>query len=289
MQRLIPILRSARAAGPNPRRRQQKRALLRRWAWRVGVPVLALGVVTGAGLWALQSGWLGRQGERVLHGVHATTADLGLAVGDVLVEGRNRTGRADVLAALGVGRGTPILALDAADARDRLEALPWVGSAVVERRLPDIVYVRLAEREPMANWQLRGRLQVIGRDGMAIRGAEPGRFAHLPLVVGPGAPEHTPRLLAALRAEPEMAPRVEAAVRVGERRWNIRLKNGVDVQLPEENVTGAWSQLARLERRHRVLQRDVRVIDLRLPGRMVVRMAPGAKPSDDTPGRGESA
>jgi cell division protein FtsQ len=255
----------------------------------MGGPALALVMATGLAAWAVQSGWLAQQAARTLRAVHASTADVGLAVTDVLVEGRERSAAGDVLAALNVERGSPVLALDPAAARARLEALPWVRGAMVERRLPDVVYVRLSEREPLAIWQIKGRLKVIARDGTPIPGADPAQFAGLPLVVGRGAPDHAQHLLAALRSEPALAPRVEAAVRVSQRRWNIRLKNGVDVQLPEENVTNAWAQLARLESRHRVLQRAVQVIDLRLPDRLVVRMAPGAEPSDEMPGKGESA
>lgn len=289
MRRLIASLHLNRAARANPRRRQQRRAVLRRWTWRAGVPALALGMVTGLAIWAVQSGWLARQGDRALAAVHAATADMGLAVADVLVEGRERTEASNVLAALNVTRGTPILALDPAAARQRLESLPWVRGAVVERRLPEMVYVRLDEREPLAIWQLKGRLRVIARDGTPIPEADPARFADLPLVVGPGAPAQAQHLLATLRSEPALAPRVRAAVRVRQRRWTVHLQNGVEVQLPEENVTGAWSQLARLEQRHRILQRAIRVIDMRLPDRLVVRMAPDAKPSDRMPGPGESA
>ena len=149
----------------------------------------------------------------------------------------------------------------------------------MQRRLPGIVYVQLVERRPMALWQLRGEFQVIDQDGETIPGAEAKRFANLPLVVGAGAPEHTRGLLALLDTQPALRDRVEAAVRVSDRRWNLRLKGGVDVRLPEEAAEAAWGQLARIDREHGLLARDVVMIDLRLPDRLIVRTA--GQPEED--------
>lgn len=293
MRRLNPLpnaMRKAAAGGKRQqRKRQQRRQAAVRLALRIAPPVLLLAGVAGGGAWAWESGFIARQSAALVETVERRSAELGLSVQDVLVEGRERTDRGAILEALGVERGAPMLALSPTAARDRLEALPWVKRAAVERQLPNRVYVRLSERAPMALWQLQGRLSVIDRDGTRIRGVDPNAYAQLPLVVGPGAPEHAARLLKALRGEPELARRMRAAVRVAERRWNVRLDNGVDVQLPEENLTKAWAQLARIERRHGVLQRDVRMIDLRLPDRMVVRTGPESAPitPEPKPGQGE--
>jgi cell division protein FtsQ len=67
---------------------------------------------------------------------------------------------------------------------------------------------------------------------------------------------------------------VKAAVRVGGRRWNLRLKSGADVQLPEDDTAAAWNRLAEYERSHQVLKREIRILDLRLPDRLIVRESP---------------
>ena len=76
-----------------------------------------------------------------------------------------------------------------------------------------------------------------------------------------------------MAAAPELMPRVKAAVWVGDRRWNLRLTGGIDVRLPEEDPTAAWMRLAEYEKAHQVLQRDVQVLDLRVPDRLIVRKA----------------
>src|SRR5581483_533549 len=169
----------------------------------------------------------------------------------------------------------------------RLESIPWVESSVVERRLPDTIFVRLVERQPLALWQHNGHFSVIAAKGEMIQD-EVGEFANLPIVVGDDAPPHAEALLLLLATEPDLQKRVTAAVRVGGRRWNLKLDNGIDVRLPEEDAASAWSRLAALERENQLLSRDVVAIDLRLPDRLIVRVgadatqpAPAAHPAQD--------
>ena len=201
---------------------------------------------------------------------------LGLTVTDVEVEGRETTDRETVLAALGAGPGTPILAVSPARAKQRLEALPWVHRAVVERRLPGTLYVHLVERKPLALWQHGGRIELIDREGAVIPVTRLDQFAKLPMVVGDGAANRAAELIDMLGSEPDLAARVTAAIRVGERRWNLRIDNAVDVLLPAEETSGAWSRLASLERSNAILKREVQTIDMRLPDRLVLRVTPEA-------------
>jgi len=233
-----------------------------------------LAVVALSWLWL--DGWYGRQIAAIGDGLYAASARAGLSVEDVLVEGRNHTDRDTLLATLGLTRGTPILTFDPHAAKARLEALPWVREAMVERRLPDTIFLRLNEREPMALWQNDGQLAVIDRGGRVIPGAQATAFAKLPLLVGEDAARNAVALLATLDTEPELRAQVTAAISVQGRRWNIRLDNGIDVRLPETDTAAAWAQLARLQRSNEMLERDVVTIDLRLPDRLVVRTAPGA-------------
>jgi cell division protein FtsQ len=243
-----------------------------RW---LGLPaILAAGICVAvvSGLVPLPQ-QIGRQAKAWLL---ERTAGLGLRVADIRVEGRATTDRATILAALGAGPGTPILAIDPLRAEKRLEALPWVSSAVIERRLPDTVDVRLVERRPLALWQHGGKLQLIDDAGSVIPVARLDRFAKLPLVVGPDAATDAAALLAMLAREPDLDRRVTAAVRVGGRRWNLRIDGRIDVLLPADDPAAAWAALAHVERSSAILDRDVEAVDMRLPDRLIVRVAPQA-------------
>jgi cell division protein FtsQ len=154
--------------------------------------------------------------------------------------------------------------------------LPGGHQAVVERRMPGTLYVRLVERKPLALWQHGGRIELIDRDGGVIPVTRLDQFAKLPMVVGDGAATHAAELITMLATEPDLAARITAAIRVGDRRWNLRIDNAIDVLLPAEDPAGAWSRLASLERSDSILKREVQTIDLRLPDRLVLRVTPEA-------------
>ncbi len=201
----------------------------------------------------------------------------GLAVSDIQAVGRRNTTGQDILAALGVSARTPILGLDLVDAKRRVESLPWVASAEIERRLPHALRVVITERVPVAILQTTDRSMLIDAKGVQIVpvAAQPGS---LPIVTGRGAAENVADLLDTLARHPDVGGRVKAAVRVGDRRWDIKLdsiEKGVEVRLPEVGGDAALGRLAELDRKYRLLERDVALIDLRLPDRMVVRLADG--------------
>ena len=281
MRRLIELFRKYKpgakpAAGrghsrrvTGPRRRAGPRWL--RPAVGYGAALAGVAVVIGGLAWAWTSGRAADEWNALRAAALEASAGAGLVVAEVYVAGRGETARDDLIAALDATLGAPILAFDGEAARRRIEALGWVREATVERRFPDTLFLRIVEREPLALWQRDGRLVVVDREGVVIGGAAPERFARLPVIVGDDAPHHAARLLTVLASEPSLRARVEAAVRVGGRRWNLRFDNGIDVELPEEGLAEAWRRLAAFERRHRLLARDITAIDLRLPDRVVVR------------------
>jgi cell division protein FtsQ len=260
--------------------RRKKRANPRRAGrplWRqptlLGVVVLLTGCGAGGGWWAWHEGWLEELQARVgavSHAVVAAVTPFKLA--DVTVEGRNYVERSDILGALNVRRGDSLLGIDLQAARKRLEAIDWVQSATVERRLPDTLYVTLKERHAVAIWQNGGEYTLIDRNGRTVRASRmpPGAEALL-LLGGPGAPEHVGELLLLLAYEPNVAKQLRAAVWVGQRRWNLILTNGIQIWLPEEDAVAALQRLGKLDEEAGLLSREFGVVDLRLPDKLYLR------------------
>lgn len=227
-------------------------------------------VVVVAGLFA--GGHVAAAGRAIVASFDGLMTDAGLTVQSVTLEGRAETARTEIIRMLGIKRGSLMLYVDVDEARARLEALPWVKSAEVRRIWPDRIQVHLTERRAVAIWQNGGELTVIDREGHAIVGEDVTRFTDLPLVVGQGAERAAAGLLDLLHKQPDLKDRVKAAVRVGERRWNLRLDNGVEVRLPEEGTEAALVELVRLVREQDILGRDIKAIDLRFPDRLIVKL-----------------
>jgi cell division protein FtsQ len=271
---LGPMLWKQPAERPTPAKappRARRPSRLMRRLQPLGFAAAAIVVGLGGSAWLLHSGLADH--ALTLGGTRITAlgARIGLEVRSVEVEGRRRASAPAVLAALGVARGSAILAVDPAQARERLAALPWIRSASVERLLPDTIRIRLVERQPLAFWQRQGRLSLIDRDGIVVPTEELGAFGNLVVLVGDDAPAHGAALLDLLATEPGLANRVAGAVRVGGRRWDLRFDNGIDVKMPEDDATDAWHRLAEMEKSNGVLERDLLTIDLRLSDRIAVR------------------
>lgn len=229
---------------------------------------------TGVGAWWWFSGRAELTFVQARNDFYAKTGELGLKLSDIYLEGRHQTPADQAKQAIDLPPGYPMLAINLADVRHRLENLPWVREAVVERSLPSTLYVRIIEREPMALWQHHGKLYLVDQDGTLIRERQAGEYAGLPVIVGEDAPDHAYELFQVLVSEPELARQVAAAVRVSGRRWNIRLENGVEVKLPEEKWVESWHRLGEMHRQKQLLERDIKTVDLRLKDRMFIQLTP---------------
>ena len=265
-------------ADPAPVRARRRRQARRRMIY-VGAAVIVLGAVASGGWYLERTGAI----AKVLAPIEASLANEAIAhrltVQSIQVEGRQRVEPQAILAALGANRGTPILSIDLEVAKARLEALPWVHSAAVERQLPDGIYIRLVERQPLAVWQHHRKFDLIDQEGTVIPAARPDDFPSLPQVVGGGAPQAASDLVDMLASEPDLASHVTASVRIGGRRWNLELDNGIEVALPEDAPEAAWHRLAALDRSDRLLERNITAVDMRLTDRLVLRLSPDAAKS----------
>lgn len=266
-----------RAAGLRARLRAHVRRRLPRLGFTPLQRLAAGGIgmltvtVTLAVIW--YSGVIQRTVQAGIDAVFAATGRAGFRVEDVTVAGRARTTMDQVAGALGAGIGSPILAVDLEEVKDRLEALASVRQAAVERVLPGTLHIALAERQPIAVWQNNGEHVLVDDEGKVIPGTIAG-FETLPLVVGDGAGQRADEVLAMLSSEPTLASRVKAAIRVGNRRWNLMLDDpseGLEIRLPEDEAEAAWHRLAELERQQGLSTRHVRMVDLRQPDRLILK------------------
>jgi cell division protein FtsQ len=249
--------------------RRQRRNLRFALFAATGFAVVIAGVAISRS--AQKGGTIARVEERIGRAVD-------LRVDTIEFHGQSNTPEPLLRAALGVSKGDPILGFSVEDARKRIETLSWVDHVAVERRLPGTIYVDLTERRPYAIWQNQGKFQLIDRNGEVVTNEDVAAFADLPLVVGLGAPAHAADMLTALGAVPDIKSRVAALVRVGERRWNLQLKNNITVMLPEDHEPAALARLADLEQQQQLLDRPLVFVDMRLPDRLAVRARAAVPP-----------
>lgn len=278
-QRLTQRERQCRQVARDKAKRKRMGALMLR-VRIAGAVVLAACLVT-AGAWEYFGHGVSRTTQAALDRVYQATGRLGYTVQALYLDGRGRTPLAEVEQAIAVNTGDPIFGVSLSDIRGRLEALPTVKRAEVARALPNTISVRLIERQPVAVWQHGGKLSLIDDEGVTMNDLALADYPDLPLVLGEGAPKRVTEALNLWDAQPALKPLVMAMTRVGDRRWNVRMKNGTEVKLPEENASAAWAKLAQLQHEQKLLERAVRSVDMREQGRMFLKLVPVQPPALD--------
>jgi len=252
------------------------------------VAALVLGILFQAEIAGAARGAMERAAARLTDGLNGAAAWMGFAVREVLVVNRGETPRRDILAALDIAVGDSMLALDLDAIRARVESLGWVKSATVERRLPDRIVIYLTERRPAAAWQQKGRYYLVDAEGAILGPHDPARFPGLKIITGgPEARFRTGALVELLQETPELQENVIGAVWVGQRRWDLRLENGTTIRLPERQPDRVLRRLGELIRTRSLLNRDIDVIDARLPERITIR--PSGKAASLTTETGAAA
>ena len=183
--------------------------------------------------------------------------------------------RASEVRALIVPEGrASILSLNPGGVKARVESLDWVAAARVRRLWPSTLRVEVRRRQEYAVWENEGQVSVIDVNGERLLAERAADHTDLPRVVGPGAGPAAEPLLIALEGLPEVRARLAEIVRIGDRRWNLELKSGATVALPEEGATQALARLEALQAEYALLDRPLTRLDMRTPGRLAVRINP---------------
>src|SRR5690348_7006346 len=206
---------------------------------------------------------------------------LGFGIAAVSVSGGSQINREQALALAGVTGRSSLLFFDAETARARLVANPWIADAAVLKLYPDRLLITLTERRAFALWQRNGQINVIAEDGTVLQPFVEDRYRGLPLVVGSGAERRAKDFVGLIDRYPEIRSAVRASVLVADRRWNLRLTNGLDVRLPERDLQAALERLVKLDHDKKLLSRDIASIDLRLVDRVTVRLSDAAAQARD--------
>ena len=205
-----------------------------------------------------------------------STAQAGFEVRHVEIAGVHEMDKLPIYDAALSGPSNAMLRADLPHIRNRLLSLPWVADASVGRRLPDTLTINIVERRPVALWQHQRRFVLIDVTGRPLTSTGLDRFAALPVVVGPGANLRVRELLALTAAAPTLSDKVDAAVLVGGRRWDVKFKSGETLALPDTPAaaTAAFKRFASLEAGlsadGKLLGGRFQRFDMRLPGQMTV-------------------
>jgi cell division protein FtsQ len=249
----------------------------------VGRLLAGLFLLSGVGYGVFVGGQYGRLCDGINQGIEALAVAAGFGVKQVIVQGQSHTTDAEITAALQAGPNTLMLGFDTDAAKARLEAVPWIRHAQVMRFLPSTLQVLVEEREPFAVWQSSGKTYVVDAEGTVLAPAVREAYAALPLVVGDGAEKNAAQLFDALEPYAELKRQLVAGVRVGNRRWTLKLATGAEIMLPDDNIADALATFAGVDHDRGLVGNNVAAVDLRLADRVTMRLRESGAPVATTP------
>lgn len=252
-------------------------SLPREWPFRLAGNLFLLGVIfmLASVIITIKTNLIGRKLTDLSTEFYNYSAGLGFKIDDIVITGRDKTAKQDILNALQLSRETNILNLDLRDLQQKVEQLPWVCHAVVKRRFfPNIIQIDIRERQVQSIWQLDHKFRPIDGEGNVIE-ADYTPDHPILLIVGEGAPENITALMKSITDDQNIFQRIKVANYISGRRWNIVLddvENGITVKLPEKHIDEAWKKLLKLNTTQGLLKRKLTIIDLRFPNKVIVKL-----------------
>lgn len=198
------------------------------------------------------------------------TAEQGFILENIYVSGNKHVSTPQIMERIGAFRGTPILAIPLEDARQRLLEFGWIEDVKIDRQLPETLHVIVTERKPFAIWQYRGKINLIDIKGNIISEGTSSGYSDLPIIVGEDANLTAEPLFTFLAKDTNIFKHISSVIRVGNRRWNVRLSNGIEIKLPEENPQNAWQNILDLHAEKKILDKDIKSIDMRVLGKLFI-------------------
>lgn len=247
------------------------------WIYRVIGNLFLLGFIftCAFAIFTIKSNFIGKQLGSLSNQFYAFSGNLGFNINDIIINGRHHTGKEEILEAVGADRSSNIMQLDLEELKEQIESLPWVRKANLKRSyFPNILQIDIQEREVKSIWQFENNFYPIDADGNIID-SDYLPTAPILLIVGAGAPENIKDLMQSIQDDPEVFERIKVANFISKRRWNIILddiENGITVKLPENNIKEAWQKLLKLNNSVGLLKRKLTIIDLRLKGKVIVKL-----------------
>ena len=193
---------------------------------------------------------------------------VGMNIEKVMIEGMERVKGDQVIDVLNISKNTSIVLFNSEFANLKLDEIDWINKSEIKKLYPSTIQIKIFEYEPVAIWFYNGRKHLVGRSGEIIEGINADNFKNLKIFAGHNAVKNIPTVIEKLEHYPELENQIKSLLWVGDRRWTLRLFNGMTIHLPEDNFGSALNELVKINAETSVLNRYIEVIDMRIPNRI---------------------
>ncbi|MBO7042917.1 MAG: cell division protein FtsQ/DivIB [Alphaproteobacteria bacterium] len=181
--------------------------------------------------------------------------------------GANTKDKEIIKLAIGVTPGNNLRGVDLHQLNYRVSNIPGVKKSAV-RLLPngDII-VKIQKHNVIATWSDGSVYYPLSADGVKID--TPSLERKTDTIVFQGdLPEDLTGIINSVSA---ISDYIDYMNMVESRRWNIHTKNGTTIYLPENDPAAAINKISVLNQTHKLLSRNLEIIDMRDSARILVK------------------
>ena len=204
--------------------------------------------------------------------IYEQSKKIGLTLQTIKVAGNHVISTEDILATVALPKGYPMLAINTDSIRHTLKNVGWIKSVSISKQFPNTLVIKIVERTPIAIWQNKGGYQLIDEDGHLMGTQSITQYLNLLLLVGDDAPAQMEKLQLILDEMPKIKENIKIASWISGRRWTLTTSSGVEILLPAKFPMSSARYLSKLERRKKILERDIIRVDLRIQDRVIVKL-----------------
>lgn len=191
-----------------------------------------------------------------------------LVVENVRINGTVHTKGSDIIEKIGLSKNESMWSLNITEVVNRINELPWVKKSDIKKIYPSTLEINIYEHNPIAIWFFDGKKYLVDDESNIIEKLNPADFNNLKVIAGHNALSEIPNIMDILQKFPYFKKKVKSILRVGDRRWTVRLYNGITIHLPENKIADSIRDLEYLDNEKLLLSRYIDVIDMRLPDRI---------------------
>ena len=170
--------------------------------------------------------------------------------------------------AIGISGETKIRSTDLHQINRRVLAVPGIKKSATRRLSNGDIVIKTEKYDVVAMWSDGVSYYPLSSDGTKIN--SPSDIHNENSLVFRGElPNDLSEIIAGASALSEY---IDYLNMVESRRWNIHTKNGITIYLPENNFTEAINKITVLNQTHKLLSRELEIIDMRDNARILVKI-----------------
>jgi cell division protein FtsQ len=202
--------------------------------------------------------------------INSYISKAGFTIEELYIEGADRKTPSDIISSAGVKRGDSIFKKSPWEIRSNIEKLQWIRNVVVDRQLPDKLYIGVTERKPIAIKQFNKKLQLIDETGQVFFTEDVSSFSALPIFVGEDVEDHILFVMSYLKKDQAIYNNIYSVQRIGNRRWDVVLQDKTIIKLPEAGEERAWEKFIKMYNEDKSGFSAVKIVDLRVDKKIFI-------------------